>query len=125
MTLQKAIEEFDSQRANTVSLQEKIQWLSQLEYKIFAELLQARTHGEFNGYTTQTPLGTELLAPAEYGEIYVFYLVMKLDYKNGEIGRYNNSAITFNRAYSEMANFINRRTAVKKNTKIKAGDLYV
>ncbi len=125
MTIQKAIEEFDFNRANTVSLKHKIEWLSQLEYKIFSLLKVRKTDVGFEGYTELTPLNTELLAPESYGEIYVSYLVMMLDFKNGEIGRYNNSAMMFNRLFGEMSNYINRETSVKKKTKIKAGDIYV
>ncbi len=125
MTLQKAIESFDSHRANTLPLDEKIQWISQLDKKIFSELLKDRIGGAFEGYNAQTLLQTETLAPEEYEEIYIYYLSMMLDFKNGEIGRYNNSATVYNRCFSQMANFINRENAVNKKTKIKAGDLYV
>jgi hypothetical protein len=50
---------------------------------------------------------------------------MKLDYFNGEITRYNNSATLFNRIYKEMGDAINRKTKVTKNAKIKVDDLYV
>ncbi len=125
MTLQKAIESFDSHRANTVTLEEKINWISELDGKLFSQLLRDRVGGTFEGYNAHTPLQTEILAPDEYSEIYVYYLSMKLDFKNGEIGRYNNSAVAYNRCFSQMANLINRENAVIKKTKIKAGDLYV
>jgi hypothetical protein len=47
---------------------------------------------------------------------------MKLDYMNGEIGRYNNSAMLFNRMYKEMHDFINRQEKIPVNTDLKAGD---
>ncbi len=125
MTLQKVIESFDSHRANTSPLDEKIQWISELDKKIFSQLLRDRVGGVFNSYNAQTPLQTETLAPEEYSEIYIYYLSMKWDFKNGEIGRYNNSVAAYNRCFSQMANFINRENAVSKKTKIKAGDLYV
>ncbi len=125
MNLRETIESFDNQKANTVSLETKIKWLSQLDYKIFSDILSDRIGGEFLGYNAQTSLETSLLAPEEYGDIYILYLNMKTDYKNGEIGRYNNSAMLYNRAYMEMSDFINRKNAVKKKTKIKAGDIYV
>ncbi len=125
MNLQKAIESFDSHRANALTLKEKVEWVSQLDYKIYSELLAPRGEILYNGYDVHTSLETRLLAPEEYGEIYTLYLTMKLDFKNSEIGRYNNSAILFNRTYMEMSDFINRKSAVKKKTKIKAGDLYV
>ena len=125
MTLAKAIEKFDFQRSNSVTLERKIEWLSQLDYKIFSEITEPRGDDEFKGYTELTSLDTKLKAPAEYGEIYSIYMNMKLDYMHGEIARFNNSAMIFNRMYKEMNDFVNRKQAVTKKTLIKAGDLYV
>ncbi len=125
MTLGKAVENFDAQRANNVSIERKIEWLSQLDYKISAELLKPRGGDGFEGYTVKTLLETKLKAPEEYAEIYHLYMNMKLDYMNGEIARFNNSAILFNSMYKELSNFINRETAVIKNAEIKVGDIDV
>lgn len=125
MTLAKAIENFDFQRSNSVTLERKIEWLSQLDYKISSEINQLRGGKAFKGYTELTSLGTELEAPDEYSEIYTTYMNMKLDYMNGEIARFNNSAMLFNRMYKEMSDFVNRKQAVIKKTSIKAGGLYV
>ena len=125
MTLEKAIEAFDAERSNGVSMAEKIRWLSQLDYKISSDITVPRGDEEFKGYTVSTPLNTVLRAPDEYGEIYPLYLNMKLDYMNGELARFNNSALLFNNTYRDMSNFINRQRAVIKQTEIKAGDLYV
>ena len=121
-TLAKAIEKFDFQRSNSVTLERKIEWLSQLDYKISSEINQPRGGGEFKGYTELTPLDTELQAPDEYGEIYTLYINMKLDYMNGEIARFNNSAMLFNRMYKEMHDFINRQEKIPANADLKVGD---
>ncbi len=125
MTLEKAIEIFDSERSNGVDIAKKIRWISQLDYKISCEISELRGAEPFKGYTETTPLTTELKAPDEYGEIYGLYLNMKLDYMNGEIARFNNSTLLFNNMYKDMNNFLNRKQAVLKQTEIKAGDLYV
>ena len=125
MTLAKAIENFDFQRANSVSLERKVQWISQLDYKISSEITEPRGGEKFNGYSELTSLDTILKAPDEYGEIYNLYMNMKLDYMNGEIARFNNSAMLFNRMYKELNDFVNRNQAVVKRVTVKAGDLYV
>ena len=125
MTLSEIIEGFDKERKNELPLDIKLGWISQLDYKISSEILSDRQSEAFRGYNGTTPLGTVVKAPVEYGEIYVCYLNMKLDYMNGEIGRYNNSVMLFNRMFKEMHDFINRKQKVSKNTKIKAGKLYV
>ena len=125
MTIENAIRQFDETRQNDVSSYKKQLWLSELDMKISAEILSQRGGAEFLGYDETTLPETELLAPKEYEEIYTAYLAMKLDYMNGEIGRYNNSSAVFNRLYYEMMNFCNRREMVKKTNSIKAGKLYV
>ncbi len=125
MTLSDIIERFDKERKNELGIDMKLCWISQLDMKISSEILSDRQSEEFHGYGDTTPLNTVVKAPEEYGEIYICYLNMKLDYINGEIGRFNNSAMLFNRMYKEMHDFINRNTKVKVNTKIKAGKLYV
>lgn len=124
MTLGKAISLFDTQRKNSVSGALKIRWLSELDMKISAEFLVPRGENGFTGYSDSQSTDTELLAPESYSEIYPCYLNMKNDYMNGEINRYNNSALIFNRLYYEMGNFINRNKAVIKNTAVKAGKIY-
>lgn len=125
MTLINAIEEFDKYRKNDVSPEQKIKWISELDRKINSDYLLLRGGNSFENYSLQTPYTTQLKAPEEYSEIYSLYLNMKFDYINGEITRFNNSAMLFNRLYKEMGDAINRKTKVMVNTKIKAGDLYV
>ena len=125
MTLAKAIENFDAERINKVSLERKIEWISQLDKKIHTEILSDRGDAVFGGYTVDTPFTTELKAHSSYEEIYNLYLNMKMDYMNGEIGRFNNSAILFNRIFKEMHDAFNRETPVSRKTRIKAGDILV
>ena len=125
MTLIEAIQAFDDCRSNELSLEQKIMWISELDKKISAEHLEIRGYERFNGYSYQHSMNEVVKAPEEFSEIYTLYLNMKLDYMNGEISRYNNSALLFNRAYKELGDAINRKLKVLKNSKIKAGDLYV
>lgn len=125
MTLNKAIENFDSERVNSISLETKIRWISSLDMKIFGEILSPRGDTEKPYYTVLTLGDTELKAPEEYGEIYTHYLNMKLDLLNGEIARHNNSAMLFNKMYKEMFDFINRGEKVSDLKTIKVSDYYV
>ncbi len=125
MTVEKIIREFDRERENELSVEIKTEWIAQFEKKLFAEILEPRGYEPFSGLSQSSPLISELCAPEEYGEIYSLYIAMKLDYMNGEIARFNNSASLFNRMYKEMADFINRGERVKKKTEIKAGNAYV
>lgn len=125
MTLVNAIEDFDRSRSNSVELNQKIKWISELDGKINEEYLLNRGGSEFLPYTIETSGETKLKAPESFSEIYSLYMNMKLDYFNGEITRFNNSAMLFNRIYKEMGDAINRQTPVSVKIKIKAGELYV
>lgn len=122
MTLADVIEAFDSERTNNVSILTKKRWVSQLDLKIWGEILKPRGDKEFYGYGKEIPLDALVKAPDEYAEIYTLYLNMKLDYMNGEIGRYNNSAMLFNRMYKEMHDYFNRQEKIPVNTDLKVGD---
>lgn len=111
MTIIEAITRIDSIKPNTYSLPEKISWLSAIDRTIMREIIE--THEDdstviFDGYTENTPLGAELLVPAPYDELYLFYLESRIDYWNGETKRYNNSVKTFNEAYKAFANHYNK-----------------
>ena len=59
---------------------------------------------------------TELLVPAPYDEIYLFWLESKIDYWNGEVGKYNNSITMYNTAYSAYEKYYNRtHKPIQKN----------
>lgn len=125
MILAKAVELFDKERVNSVPYETKIEWISQLDMKISSDFSEPRGGEKFNGYNETVSPKMKLKAPEAYREIYGLYLNMKLDYLNGEIARFNNSAILFNKLYVEMGNYINRNEKVLSNTVLKAGALYV
>ncbi len=122
MTLREVIENFDNERTNNVSIITKKRWISQLDLKIWGEILRPRGDKEYIGYGKEISLDAVVKAPEEYGEIYTLYLNMKLDFMNGEIGRYNNSAMLFNRMYKEMHDYINRLEKLPENTDLKMGE---
>lgn len=121
MTLMDALHRIDSIKPNSYSQDEKINWLSTLDGIIKAELIDTHEGAEgivFNGYKEDTDLNTILLVPAPYDEIYLFWLESKIDYWNGEIGKYNNSIAMYNEAYSTFARHYNR-THMPKGKKFK------
>lgn len=108
MTIQGAIELVDEMKPNQLTEEQKIQWLSQLDHRVFREILC--THEKdpampetFAGYGTETAGSTELLVPPPYDEIYRFYLEMQIDLANMELEKYNNSAALYNNAWGEFA----------------------
>lgn len=111
MTIIEAINRIDAVHPNNYTQPEKVAWLSTLDGVIKKEIIDTHEGAEavaFNGYTEETPLDTELLVPAPYDEVYLFWLQSKIDYWNGELGKYNNSIAMYNTAYSAFEKAYNR-----------------
>lgn len=111
MTIKEALDSIDVLKPNTYEESEKLRWLSTLDARIHKDVVLTHEHDaaeSFTGYTAQTDKDTELLVGAPHDELYLYYLESKIDYYNGEMGKYNNSAAMFNNAYTEYANYINR-----------------
>ena len=62
----------------------------------------------FEAYDDTTDLDTELLAPAPYDDVYIRWLETRIDYANGEYGKYNNSMVAYNDFYDSFKNHYNR-----------------
>ena len=111
MTIIEAINRIDAVNPNNYSQPEKVAWLSTLDGVIKKEIIDTHEGAEavaFNGYTDETPVDTELLVSAPYDEVYLFWLQSKIDYWNGEMGKYNNSISMYNAAYANFEKAYNR-----------------
>lgn len=111
MTIIEAITRIDTLKPNSYGQSEKIKWLSELDGIIKAEIIDTHEGGKdipFAGYEEDVELTTELLVPAPYDSIYLHYLEMQIDYSNNEYGKYNNSMVMYNTAYSAYQSFYNR-----------------
>ena len=116
MTLMEAINRIDTVKPNSYSLTEKIKWLSTLDGTVKKEIIDTHEGGEnavFTGYLEDTDLTTTLLVPAPYDELYLFWLESKINYWNGEAGKYNNSMAMFNESYQRYENYYNRNNKPK------------
>ena len=111
MTIMEAINRIDAIKPNSYPQGEKIRWLNTLDGMVKSKVIDTHEGAEsveFEGYTEDTNLGTKLLIPAPYDEVYHFWLEAKIDYSNGEYGRYNNTMEMFNTAYAEFERYYNR-----------------
>ena len=105
-----AISRIDSLVPNSFSTQDKIAWLSTLDGVIKNNIIDTHVGNEvvFEGYNEDTPTDTELLVPAPYDTVYIYWLQSQIDYWNQELGKYNNSITMYNTAYSEYEKYYNR-----------------
>lgn len=111
MTIIEAINGIDAIKPNTFEQIEKVKWLSILDGRIKEEIIDTHEGAEgvvFNGYSEDTPLDTQLLVSAPYDELYLRWLEARIDHANNEYGKYNNSSVMFNNAYSEYWRYYNR-----------------
>lgn len=111
MTILEAITRADLARPNELEPGLKLRWLSTLDGQIRTELLAP--YGEaperFSGYGEDTDLAaTALLVPFPYDELYLHWLVMRIDLAHGELERYNNDALCFNRLWQRYASCYSR-----------------
>lgn len=111
MTILEAIAKIDSVKPNSYTQVNKVEWLSDLDGIVKTAIIDTHEGGEgivFNGYDAETDTSTELLVPAPFEDIYIKWLEAKIDYYNAEYGKYNNSSVAYNAAFSEFERYYNR-----------------
>ena len=111
MTIIEAISKIDSLKYNTYSQEDKVDWLSRLDWMVKRQIVDTHEGGQavfFTGYDADTDLHTVLLIPAPFDEIYLRWLEAQIDYTNGEMDKYNASIIMYNTAYEAFENYYNR-----------------
>ena len=106
MTIAEAISAVNAQKHNTINQATLIEWLSYLEGQIHSEITDPGS--TFSGFKSDVDTSTELSAPHPYDEVYIMYLISKIDLANQEIARYQNSRILFNNAYEQLRNYWTR-----------------
>lgn len=122
MTITQAIEIADEMRPNMYTKEEKTRWLSELDGRIRNELLSGRegvSTGTPPDYHWQTDAARTLTAEAPYEYLYTYWLFMRIDYTSGETTRFNNSAVMFNTAWMNYANFINRTYPIRELGRVR------
>jgi hypothetical protein len=122
MTIAEATSRIEEIKPNSCSQPEKIKWLSSLDGVIKSEIIDTHEGGSdivFNGYNEYSDPNTVLLVPAPYDDVYLRWLEARIDYANGEYGKYNNSLTAFNDAYSLFARHYNRNNMPIQKGKFK------
>lgn len=119
MTVQEILAKVDEIKPNTFDENLKITWLSELEGRIFNDVILTHVHDlvddeegnmiepTFAGFD-ETSENEELLVPNTYCDLYRNYVFAQMDFANGETDRYNNSMIMFNNSYNDFCNWYNR-----------------
>lgn len=121
MKIIEAIRKIDSLKHNTYSQNDKIGWMSDLDWIVKREVIDTHEGAEqvhFTGYGENTDQQTVLLIPAPYDTAYLLWMEAQIDYYNGEYGKYNNAMEMFNETFEGFKNYYNRNH-MPKGSKIK------
>lgn len=137
MTTGEAIKRVNDLKPNTYTDQMKIAWLSELDGKIFQEVIlthevrkhhhhhhwpdpldreddsmEEKEHHHHHHHCEFKPykdLTDELIVPFPHaGDVYTFYLMSQIDLHNAETAKYNQSIVLFNAAYQTYSDWYNR-----------------
>lgn len=111
MKIIEAINGIDSLNHNTYTEQDKVQWLSRVDWMVKKHVIDTHEGGEdvtFTGYDSLTDHNTELLVPAPHDEMYLRWMEAQIHYHNGEYGKYNNAIDMFNTTYEDYKRYYNR-----------------
>ena len=112
MTIQEALDQIDELKVNTYETHQKIRWLSDLDGKVWHEIIMAHEGVPqgmvFEGYDANTPPDTVLLAPGPYAEIYKHWLAAQIDDNNRDTQEYNKSMIRYNQARKDLEDYWTR-----------------
>ena len=101
MTAEQARIAADLTRPNELEPELKLGWLFALEGQIRRTL--HLVHEGAPEAAAGTDPEAELSVPHPWDELYLRYLVMRIDLENGELERYNADAACFNRAWRDYA----------------------
>lgn len=122
MTVKEAIERADTLFPNVLPFTLKMQWLRDLDERIFTEFISC-----YEGHGKEIPEGeytpaTVLLIDEPFTGIYTRYICLQADIMNGDTAGYKNDASLFNSAYLSFMNHFNRTNFIKKRSIRIGGD---
>lgn len=113
MTIKEAIDKVDNLNPNQYSEEQKVEWLSRLDYLIYHDIILKHEYNPEEEEITYEPYSVsnmtqKLIAPFPYDELYVAFLQMKVDEANKETAQYNNSMTMYASYYDNYVKNYNR-----------------
>jgi len=139
MTVAGIIEQFNTERPNTVSDDIKVTWLKKVEQMLINEVMVQHDHdlededrislivkgstlqitpaGSFEGHIDSFDMDTELLVEEPYDDLYIYYLDQRLGLMNNDTKRYNVASTQYNNAYFAFQQYFNRTYKTKSQPK--------
>lgn len=107
MTIADVIKRVDAQRGGcNMELCEYITYLNILESDIYANVISC--HEEAESFTPHTSEEDLLLVPDTYADLYVFYMLARIDLSNSDTVGYANNMILYNNLMGEYSRHYTR-----------------
>ena len=124
MTIQEALDMADQLKPNMMITPVKIRFINEIEGKIWEEIIMQHVHTPGEGvrpeYNTDTDPGTDLIVPAPYDMVYVYWLIAQIDHMTMEMDQYNNDRLLFEDAYGNFNDYWTRtRMPIQKVGKFR------
>ena len=82
-------------------------WLNEIEGQVIDEVIN-KAEGydlEFKPMTYDLDAERELSVPDRFQDVYINYMLSKIDFHNQETERYNNDVVMYNSAYDAFASW--------------------
>lgn len=114
MTIKDIIADVDAIKENEYNDETKRKWLSDLDERIYNDLVITRSDFDAETETRTFPYedtDQELILGSR--DMYVAYVMAQIDFYNAEYTRYNNEMQAFNAAYVDAAYRYNRQRVGK------------
>ena len=111
MTAGEVISRADTLAPNQYTSEQKLNWLSDFDGKVFHEVFMTHEPGFGVMYFFEKveDADGEMLIPEPYAaDVYVNYLLAKIAEANAEVPKYNLYSTLFNTEYTQFTNWFNR-----------------
>lgn len=102
MSIRDIIDKFDSIRVNTVTLEQKIQWIEDLENIARLSILNNYCDSERKNLSIES-LGDDIIIQPPFHRLYILYMLAMLSFDMDSNEEYNSYIDAYN---YEMANFM-------------------
>ena len=104
MKLREILTTVDQLRPNAYTDAEKIAMLNTIEGRVYTDIFQKAEgfEGEFVPFE-EGQEERELAVPVPFTELYFYHLASRIDFLNGDSGRYNDTMVLLENAWNEFA----------------------
>lgn len=108
-TIHEILSYFDEVCSNKYSIEEKVEWLYELDCQIVENIILPRTKNKFDlvEYSADD-LDRYLIVERPYTEIYRYWLEQKIYYLNREMPAFNNAMAMYNKYLIDFASAYSR-----------------